>query len=211
MQNFIRPDRALIDAFRDAPTAVVSDNLDRLPGLLGLRPFHRRGHLLGVARTVRTRAGDNQFIHKMLDLVQPGDVVVVAGEGDVSRALVGEIMKTIAEKRGVAGFVIDGAIRDSAAFAASDFPCFARGVTHRGPYKDGRDIDLSKGAAQKLGIIHEGVADVTIEATKAQVEQAIDKPKDVPAVERQLEDARDASAAEGTPQPAPVPQLAPAP
>ena len=46
-------------------------------------------------------------------------------------------MKTIAEVRGVAGFVIDGAIRDSAAFAASDFPCFARGVTHRGPYKDG--------------------------------------------------------------------------
>ena len=137
MQTFTRPDRALIDLFRDAPTAVVSDNLDRLPGLVGLRPFHRTGHLLGVARTVRTRAGDNQFIHKMLDLVQPGDVVVVAGEGDVSRALVGEIMMTIAVKRGVAGFVIDGAIRDSAAFAAGDFPCFARGVNHRGPYKDG--------------------------------------------------------------------------
>ena len=73
----------------------------------------------------------------MLDLVEPGDVVVVAGEGDTSRALVGEIMKAIAEKRGVAGFVIDGSIRDSAAFAASDFPCFARGVNHRGPYKDG--------------------------------------------------------------------------
>ena len=137
MQTFIRPDRALIEAFRDAPTAVLSDNLDRLAGLDGLRPFHRKGHLLGPARTVRTRPGDNMFIHKMLDLVQPGDVVVVAGEGDLSRALVGEIMKTIAEKRGVAGFGLDGAIRDSAAFAASDFPCFARGVNHRGPYKDG--------------------------------------------------------------------------
>ena len=137
MSTFIRPDRALIDLFRDAPTAVISDNLDRLAGLDGLRPFHRKGHLVGPARTVRTRAGDNMFIHKMLDLVQPGDVVVVAGEGDVSRALVGEIMKTIAERRGVAGFVIDGAIRDSSAFAASDFPCFARGVNHRGPYKDG--------------------------------------------------------------------------
>ena len=137
MSTFIRPDRALIDLFRDAPTAVISDNLDRLAGLDGLRPFHRKGHLVGPARTVRTRAGDNMFIHKMLDLVQPGDVVVVAGEGDVSRALVGEIMKTIAEKRGVAGFVIDGDIRDSSAFAASDFPCFARGVNHRGPYKDG--------------------------------------------------------------------------
>ncbi len=137
MQTFRRPDRALIEAFRDAPTAVISDNLDRLPGLPGLRPFHRGGRLLGPARTVRTRPGDNLYIHKMLDLVQPGDVIVVAGEGDVSRAVVGEIMKSIAEKRGVAGFVIDGAIRDSAAFAASDFPCYARGVTHRGPYKDG--------------------------------------------------------------------------
>ena len=137
MPTFTRPERALIDLFRDAPTAVISDNLDRLAGLDGLRPFHRKGHLLGPARTVRTRPGDNLFIHKMLDLVEPGDVVVVAGEGDVSRALVGEIMMTLARKRGVAGFVIDGAIRDSAAFAASDFPCFARGVNHRGPYKDG--------------------------------------------------------------------------
>lgn len=132
-----------MEAFRGAPTAVISDNLERLPGLFGLKPFHRGGHLLGPARTVRTRPGDNLAIHRALEVVQPGDVLVVAGEGDVSRALVGEIMKRIAEKRGVAGFVIDGAIRDSAAFAASDFPCFARGVTHRGPYKDGPgEIDV---------------------------------------------------------------------
>jgi regulator of RNase E activity RraA len=46
-------------------------------------------------------------------------------------------MKTIAEHRGAAGYVIDGAIRDVEAFAASDFPCFARSVIHRGPYKKG--------------------------------------------------------------------------
>jgi len=46
-------------------------------------------------------------------------------------------MKNIAEYRGAAGYVIDGAIRDVAAFAASDFPCFARAVIHRGPYKNG--------------------------------------------------------------------------
>lgn len=130
-------DRALVEAFRGMPTANISDNLQRLPGLLGLMPYHRSGQLLGRARTVRTRPGDNLLIHKMLDLVQPGEVIVVAGEGDLSRALVGDIMKSIAESRKVAGFVIDGAIRDTAAFAASDFPCFARGVTHRGPYKDG--------------------------------------------------------------------------
>jgi rare lipoprotein A len=82
-------------------------------------------------------------------------------------------------------------------------------VNDRGPYADGRDIDLSQGAAEKLGITQEGVATVTIEATKGQVEEAIDRPKDTPKVERQLEEARRASAAEGTPQPEPVPALAP--
>jgi regulator of RNase E activity RraA len=126
---------AHIEAFRGKPTSVISDNLDRLPGPIGLRPFHSGLPLLGRALTVRTRAGDNLAIHQALELVKPGDVVVVDGGGDVSRALVGEIMKAIAEKRGAAGFVIDGAIRDCAAFA--DFPCYARAAIHRGPYKNG--------------------------------------------------------------------------
>src|SRR4051794_22246062 len=84
-------------------------------------------------------------------------------------------------------------------------------VNDRGPYAKGRDIDLSQGAARKVGITQEGVAQVTIEATKQQVQQAIEQPKDVPKVEQQLEDARRASAAEGTPQPKPLPPLEPPP
>lgn len=128
---------ALLEAFRGKPTSVISDNLDRLPGPVGLRPFHSGQQLLGRALTVRTRAGDNLAIHQALELVKPDDVVVVDGGGDLSRALVGEIMKAIAERRGAAGFVIDGAIRDTAAFAQSDFPCYARAAIHRGPYKNG--------------------------------------------------------------------------
>lgn len=130
----------LIDAFKHAPTSAISDNLDRLAGVVGLQAFHRAGRMAGTAFTVRTRPGDNLAVHKALDLVAPGDVIVVDGGGDDTRALVGEIMKDIAEHRGVAGFVIDGAIRDVAAFRASDFPCFARGVIHRGPYKNGPGI-----------------------------------------------------------------------
>jgi len=44
---------------------------------------------------------------------------------------------SIAARRGIAGIVIDGAIRDSATFREDNFPCYARGVTHRGPFKDG--------------------------------------------------------------------------
>lgn len=137
MSSVPRPPAAMIEAFRTAPTSVISDNLSRLPAAQGLRPFHRGGKLVGPAFTVRTRPGDNLAIHHALAIVGPGDVIVVDGGGDESRALVGEIMKAIAESRGAAGYAIDGAIRDSAAFAASDFPCFARAAIHRGPYKNG--------------------------------------------------------------------------
>lgn len=130
-------DPAIIEAFRSAATAVISDNLHRLPGSVGLRAFHRGAKLVGTALTVRVRAGDNLAIHQALNIAQPGDVIVVDGGGDTSRALIGEIMKAIAESRGAAGFVIDGAIRDAGAFAASDFPCYARAAIHRGPYKNG--------------------------------------------------------------------------
>ena len=131
----VSPD--LIEAFRALATANISDNLERQPGAVGLRPFHDGTPMAGTAFTVRTRAGDNKVIHEALDLVRPGDVLVVDGDGDMSRALIGEIMCAIAKKRGVAGFVLDGAIRDVDAIARAPFPVFARAVIHRGPYKNG--------------------------------------------------------------------------
>jgi len=70
-------------------------------------------------------------------MARPGDVIVVDAGGEVAQAIIGEIMTAHAAKRGIAGFVIDGAIRDADAIAGSGLPVFARGVTHRGPYKDG--------------------------------------------------------------------------
>jgi RraA family protein len=137
MTSVPKPAPELIAAFREAPTCIISDNLARLPGAVGLRPFHRGGRLVGTAFTVRTRPGDNLAIHQALELVGPGDVIVVDGGGDETRALVGEIMKNIAQWRKAEGYVIDGAIRDVAAFAADDFPCYARAAIHRGPYKNG--------------------------------------------------------------------------
>lgn len=132
-----KPPADIIEGFRNAPTSIISDNLARLPGAVGLKPYHRRGRLIGTAFTVPTRPGDNLAIHRALELVGPRDVIVVDGGGDETRALVGEIMKNIAQWRKAEGYVIDGAIRDVAAFAGDDFPCFARAVIHRGPYKNG--------------------------------------------------------------------------
>lgn len=80
-------------------------------------------------------------------------------------------------------------------------------VNDRGPYVGSRDIDLSKAAAKELGITEEGVAPVEIEATKSQVEEAIDSPREEPKVEKDLAEARKEAAQEGTPQPRPLPEL----
>lgn len=133
-----RPSGTLLKRFKDAATPLISDNMNRMHGTnANLRPFHGSGTLLGTAFTVKTRSGDNLMVHKAIDMAEPGDVIVVDAGGDTTHAIIGEIMLRLAKKKGVAGFVIDGAIRDSKAFLTQNYPCYAKGVTHRGPYKDG--------------------------------------------------------------------------
>jgi RraA family protein len=127
----------VIEAFRNVVTPHISDNLQRLSGVTGLKRFNRSRKLVGTAITVKARPGDNLLIYKALMELQPGHVLVVDGGGDCTNALVGELIMQYAVARGCAGFVLDGAIRDTAAFHESDFPCFARDVSHRGPYKMG--------------------------------------------------------------------------
>ncbi len=77
------------------------------------------------------------MLHKAIDIAEPGDVIIVDGGGDLTNSLIGEMMSSHAEYRGIAGIVIYGAIRDYDVIHAGKFPIFAAGVTHRGPYKDG--------------------------------------------------------------------------
>lgn len=124
--------------YRGLPVANVSDMMARAAaGGPRLRPLHAGGYLSGPAFTVKTRPGDNLMVHKALDLAAAGDVVVVDAGGDLTNSIVGELMLAYAEKKGLAGVVIDGAVRDIAAIRAGRFPVYAAGVTHRGPYKDG--------------------------------------------------------------------------
>ena len=133
-----RVDAATVARFRALPVANVSDCMIRINGGgARLRPMHAGGAMAGPALTVRTRPGDNLMVHKAIDLAMPGDVVVVDGGGDLTNALIGEMMSAHAAARGLAGLVINGAIRDAGALREASFPVFAAGITHRGPYKDG--------------------------------------------------------------------------
>lgn len=131
-------DKQIIEEYRNVVTPHISDNLNRIHAIGSkLRPYHKEGKLVGTAITVKTRPGDNLLVHKAIDMAEPGDVIVVDAGGDTTNAIVGEIMLRIAKRNGIAGFIIDGAIRDTKAFMEGKFPVYAAGVTHRGPYKDG--------------------------------------------------------------------------
>ena len=173
----------LISKFKSCQVANISDNMDRLAGAPGIRPFHSKGTMAGRALTVQAAEGDNLEIHKALDLIKPGDVVVVDGGGYEGRALVGEIMTTIAKTRRAAGIVIDGAIRDADAIGADTFPVFARAACHIGPYKNGpgkinvpvsvggmivNPGDIIVGDADGIVAFSPDIAHDLLEATKAQ-------------------------------------------
>ncbi|SDX75246.1 RraA famliy [Modestobacter sp. DSM 44400] len=134
-----QPDPDLLEQCLDLPTSILSDSMERVGGISGVHwvPGGRWPRVAGPALTVRTRPGDNLVVHRALDLAEPGNVLVVDGGGSVDRALLGEIMARYAAARGLAGLVVDGAVRDAEGLAAGPLPVFARGVNHLGPYKDG--------------------------------------------------------------------------
>lgn len=119
------------------PVALLSDNLFRTQGCKGLQSIGAPVKFAGTALTVKTRPGDNLIIYKALMQMLPGHVLVIDGGGDLNNALVGDLMMQYAIQRGCVGFVVDGAVRDRSEFQAAGFPCHARGVNHRGPYKNG--------------------------------------------------------------------------
>ncbi|PTB20424.1 methyltransferase [Trinickia symbiotica] len=129
----------LLEALRNIPVSALSDNMHRNIGSVGLQPYQRPSKMTmaGTAVTMRSRGGDNLTYLRALDFCRPGDVLVIDAGGDVNNAVVGGILTFYAARVGVAGLVVDGAIRDVAEIRDRDFPVYARGVTHRGPYKDG--------------------------------------------------------------------------
>jgi RraA family protein len=137
--DFPRLSQELIEGFREFETADVSDVLNRLYAMNGsIRNQSNDKELLGSACTVKLYPGDNLMIHKTLDIARPGDIVVVDCSGAMSNAVFGDLVANKACHRGIAGFVIDGLIRDLAGVIETGLPVYARGVTpfgplHRGP------------------------------------------------------------------------------
>ena len=132
-----RPPKELIEGFAGLPVANIADMMNRMFCLdAQIRPMNS-APLCGPAFTISTCPGDNLLLHKALDMAQPGDILVVAAQGDQTNSIMGELMAMWAKKKGLGGFIFDGAIRDIGALKNMDLPIYASGITPAGPYKDG--------------------------------------------------------------------------
>jgi regulator of RNase E activity RraA len=119
------------------PAALASVGEDRVGVLLGFEPAWPAARVLGRAFTAQGGPGDNLALHHAIAQAAPGDVIVLAVGGERGRAHAGGIIATAAKARGIAGLVLDGAIRDRTEFEAIEFPAFHLGTSPLKPAKDG--------------------------------------------------------------------------
>lgn len=137
IRTFERVDAGVVEQAARYPSSILADVAGRRGALHGrIAPLAPSMRFAGPALTVEVRPGDNLMIHAALAVARPGDVIVVDGKGDLSSALMGEIMSQQAVALGVAAVVIDGAVRDSEAIRELGFPMFAAGLNPNGPTKN---------------------------------------------------------------------------
>jgi RraA family protein len=136
IRDIERVDAATVALAAKFPSSILADVAGRRGALSGrIAPLAPSMRFAGPAITVEVRPGDNLMIHAAMAIAQPGDVIVVDGKGDLTSALMGEIMSQQCVALGVAAVVIDGAVRDSEAIRELGFPMYAAGLNPNGPTK----------------------------------------------------------------------------
>jgi regulator of RNase E activity RraA len=137
LTNFERVHAGIVSEAARYQAAILADVAGRRGAMNGriqaVRPSMK---FAGSAFTVEVRPGDNLMIHAAMSLARPGDVLVVDGKGDLGAALMGTIMMTACQRLGIAGVVIDGAVRDTLEIEEMGFPVFAAGFNPNGPTKN---------------------------------------------------------------------------
>jgi 4-hydroxy-4-methyl-2-oxoglutarate aldolase len=101
----------------------------------GIKPIDPRSRLVGPAFTVDIRPADNLMLHYALLKAKPGDVLVVDAKGFLEAGPWGDVLTAQAMRMGLAGLLIDGAVRDADAIVAAGFPVFCRGLSIKGTSK----------------------------------------------------------------------------
>lgn len=128
------PAAEVVEGFKTIPAANIADCMGRLSAMscrIRRMTEPTEQNMVGVALTVKARPGDNLMMHKALNMIKPGDILVVSNEGDNSQSLMGEIMVAYAKSQGIAGIVLDGPMRDLDTIYSMGVPVYATGHTLR--------------------------------------------------------------------------------
>src|SRR5690606_41173503 len=127
-----------IEPFRERSTSFVVDAMDGRGALChSIKPLAPNSRFGGSALTARAGARDNLAAIAALDLIGPGDVLVIATQGFAGTATLGDNMARIAKLRGAAAIVTDGMVRDAAEIIALGIPVFCRGMTPNSAFPSG--------------------------------------------------------------------------
>lgn len=184
IEDFERPPKELLDAFREYFTGCVSDALNKSGAMISsIKPVVSGVKIVGPALTVRTPPGDVTAVIKAVELAKPGDVIVIDARGHTETAIWGELLTLACIRKGVEGVIIDGAVRDIQDMRKLGYPVFARavvpsdGVTgHMG------DINIPiqcGGVAVAPGDIVIGDDDGVVVVPRGRAEETLAKAKEV--------------------------------
>ncbi|MFD7102563.1 RraA family protein [Streptomyces celluloflavus] len=130
--ELVRPPRDVIEAFHEvlraeySPSCLVADAQERVGAIGGLRSVKREHRVIGPALTIDLPEDDLVDILPVLPTAQPGDVIVLACHGNTRMAMWGGLMATLSQMAGIAGAVVDGAVRDVDELRDLDFPIWYR-------------------------------------------------------------------------------------
>jgi len=134
---------ATMAAWANIPPAIAGDCMNRQNVMAGrISPVAAGMPFVGQARTIASVAGDNAAIHTIINMLRPGEVLVIDAENFDNRAVWGGILNSRAMLQKINGVVVDGAVRDIAELRNMPLPVFASATSPAGPHKGwGGSID----------------------------------------------------------------------